>query len=109
MSCWELEVEACVLAKKSCWTADSDATGFMFCVHLSKGTLKSRQSILPRGDGAFPTIQLPLLGKNLPAAQWPPHLKETEPYTNQQAETDVTTRSKLGQVTAQNKTTHDRW
>jgi hypothetical protein len=68
MSCWELEVEACVLAKKSCWTADSDATGFMFCVHLSKGTLKSRQSILPRGDGAFPTIQLPLLGKNLPCS-----------------------------------------
>jgi hypothetical protein len=34
----------------------SDATGITFHVLLSKGTLKSRQSILPSGDGAFPTI-----------------------------------------------------
>jgi hypothetical protein len=34
----------------------SDATGVMFHEHLSKGTLKGRQSILPRGDGTFPTI-----------------------------------------------------
>jgi hypothetical protein len=44
----------------------SDATSVTFHAHLSKGTLKGCQSILPCGDGTFPTIQLPLLGKELP-------------------------------------------
>jgi hypothetical protein len=44
----------------------SDMTGIMFYSHLSKGALKSHKSILPRGDGAFPTIKLPLLGMKLP-------------------------------------------
>jgi hypothetical protein len=47
-------------------TLGSDATGIPFHVHLSKGALKSHQSILPRGDCAFPALQLPLLGKKLP-------------------------------------------
>jgi hypothetical protein len=33
-----------------------DATGIMFHGHLSKGALKSRQSVLPRGDGTFLAI-----------------------------------------------------
>jgi hypothetical protein len=45
---------------------DSNVTGTMFRVQLSKGVLKSCQSIIPRGDGTFPAIQLPLLDKNLP-------------------------------------------
>jgi hypothetical protein len=44
----------------------SDATGITFCVHLSKGTLKGLQSILPRDDGTFLAIQLPLSSKELP-------------------------------------------
>jgi hypothetical protein len=40
-----------------------DAIGVTFCAHLPKGVLKSRQSILLRSDGAFPVLQLPLLGK----------------------------------------------
>jgi hypothetical protein len=47
-------------------TLGSDVTGIPFHAHLSKGALKSCQSILPRGDCAFPTLQLPLLGKKLP-------------------------------------------
>jgi hypothetical protein len=43
----------------------SDATGITFHVHLSKGTLKGHQSLLPHGDGTFSTIQLPLLGKEV--------------------------------------------
>jgi hypothetical protein len=46
----------------------SDTIGIMFCAHLSKGVLKSGQSILPRNDGAFPAIQLPLPGKELPCS-----------------------------------------
>jgi hypothetical protein len=42
----------------------SDTTGITFRA-LSKGVLKSHQSILPHGDGAFLAIQLPLLGKKL--------------------------------------------
>jgi hypothetical protein len=44
----------------------SGATDVTFCEHLSKGMLNGRQSILPRGDGTFPAIQLPLLSKELP-------------------------------------------
>jgi hypothetical protein len=44
----------------------SDATDITFRVHLFEGALKSRQPILPRGDGAFLAIQLPLLSKVLP-------------------------------------------
>jgi hypothetical protein len=47
--------------------------------------------------------------KIYPEAQWPPHLKETEPYTNQQAETSVLTRSKPRQALAQSKNPPDRW
>jgi hypothetical protein len=43
----------------------SYVTGITFCAHLSKGALKSHQSILPHGDDAFPAIQLPLPGKKL--------------------------------------------
>jgi hypothetical protein len=41
----------------------SDTLDITFRAHLPKGALESRQSILPRGDGTFPAIQLPLLGK----------------------------------------------
>jgi hypothetical protein len=41
-------------------------TGVLFHALLFKGTLKSHQSILPRCDGAFPAVQLPLPGKELP-------------------------------------------
>jgi hypothetical protein len=44
----------------------SDTIDVMFHEHLSKGVLKGRQYILPRGDGTFPAIQLPLPGKELP-------------------------------------------
>jgi hypothetical protein len=44
----------------------SNVTDITFRMHLSKGVLKSSQSILPRGDGAFPAVQLPLPGKKLP-------------------------------------------
>jgi hypothetical protein len=44
----------------------SDATGVTFREHLSKGTLKGHQSILPHGGSTFPAIQLHLLGKELP-------------------------------------------
>jgi hypothetical protein len=44
----------------------SDTTDITFHEHLSKGTLKGRQSILPHGDGTFPAIQVPLPGKELP-------------------------------------------
>jgi hypothetical protein len=43
----------------------SDVTGITFRASLFKGMLKSRQSILPHDDGAFPAIQLPLPGKKL--------------------------------------------
>jgi hypothetical protein len=42
-----------------------DMIGITFRAHLPKGTLKSRQSILPRSDGAFPAIQLSLPSKEL--------------------------------------------
>jgi hypothetical protein len=44
----------------------SNATGITFRAHLSKGVLKSHQPILPHGDDAFPTIQVPLPSKELP-------------------------------------------
>jgi hypothetical protein len=44
----------------------SDATGITFSAHLSKGMLKGFQSILSRGNDTFPTIQLPLPGKERP-------------------------------------------
>jgi hypothetical protein len=44
----------------------SDIIGVMFRAHLFKGALKGCQSILPRGDGTFPAIQLSLLGRELP-------------------------------------------
>jgi hypothetical protein len=44
-----------------------------------------------------------------PAARWPPHLKQTEPYTNQQAETDITTISKPRQAPTQSKTPLNQW
>jgi hypothetical protein len=37
-----------------------DVLGITFCVCLSKRTHKSHQSVLPRGDGTFPAIQLSL-------------------------------------------------
>jgi hypothetical protein len=43
----------------------SNVTGITFRVHLSKGALKSRQSILPRSDDDFPAIQHTLPGKEL--------------------------------------------
>jgi hypothetical protein len=42
-----------------------DVTGIVFRAHPPKGMLEHRQSILPCGDGAFPTFQLPLPGKEL--------------------------------------------
>jgi hypothetical protein len=36
----------------------SDVTGVMFHTHLPKGMHESYQPILPRGDGAFPDVQL---------------------------------------------------
>jgi hypothetical protein len=58
-----------------------DVTGILFHVHLSKGALKSHQSIIPRDDGAFPAVQLPpsLRHGAAPAARRPPHFKEIEP------------------------------
>jgi hypothetical protein len=44
----------------------TNAAGVTFHAHLSKGTLKGCQSILPHGDGIFAAIQLPLPGKDLP-------------------------------------------
>jgi hypothetical protein len=35
---------------------NSNAIGIMFHAHLSKGTLKGYQSILPHSDGTFPAI-----------------------------------------------------
>jgi hypothetical protein len=32
---------------------------------LPKGVLEGRQPIFPRNDGAFPAVQLPLLGTEL--------------------------------------------
>jgi hypothetical protein len=42
-----------------------DAIGITFCARLPKHTCESCQSILPRGDGAFSAIQLPLSSKEL--------------------------------------------
>jgi hypothetical protein len=42
-----------------------DVHGITFCVHLAKGALEICQSILLRGDGTFPTIQLPISGKEM--------------------------------------------
>jgi hypothetical protein len=42
-----------------------DVLDITFRAHLPKGVCESCQSILPRGDGAFPAIQLPLSGKEL--------------------------------------------
>jgi hypothetical protein len=51
----------------------SDVMGIMFYEHLSKGALKGCQSILPRGDGTFPAIQLPRFGQGAtPIARRPP-------------------------------------
>jgi hypothetical protein len=44
----------------------SDVTGVTFHDHLSKGALRGCQSVLPRGDGTFPAIHLPLSGMELP-------------------------------------------
>jgi hypothetical protein len=44
----------------------SDASSVTFHVPLPKGALKSRQPILPHGNGAFPASQLPPLSKELP-------------------------------------------
>jgi hypothetical protein len=41
------------------------ALGVTFHARLPKGPLKSHQPIFPRNDGAFPTVQLPLLGNEL--------------------------------------------
>jgi hypothetical protein len=43
----------------------SAVLGVIFHARPSKSTLKSRQTILPCHDGAFPTIQFPLLGKEI--------------------------------------------
>jgi hypothetical protein len=42
-----------------------DILGIMFYVHPPKGALEICQSVLPRGDGAFHAIQLPIPGKEL--------------------------------------------
>jgi hypothetical protein len=42
-----------------------DALDVTFHAHSLKSTLESHKSILPRSDGAFSTIQLPLSGKEL--------------------------------------------
>jgi hypothetical protein len=42
-----------------------DTLGITFHACLPKRTCESHQSILPRGDGAFPAIQLSLSGKEL--------------------------------------------
>jgi hypothetical protein len=42
-----------------------DTLGITFHACIPKRTRESHQAILPRGDGAFPTIQLLLLGKEL--------------------------------------------
>jgi hypothetical protein len=42
-----------------------DVTGVTFRVHLPKGVFKSCQPIFPCGDGTFPDIKPPLLGKKL--------------------------------------------
>jgi hypothetical protein len=68
----------------------SDVTGVTFHARLFKGVLKGCQSIIPHGDGTS------LLSSSLsregaaPAAQWPLHVKETEPNTNQKIETSIT-------------------
>jgi hypothetical protein len=43
-----------------------------------------------------------------PSLTWPPHPKEKEPYTNQQPETSIMTRSKPRQAPTQSKTSPDR-
>jgi hypothetical protein len=62
----DIELEMCAWVKMSCWTTSARTRLVSHSIRLSKGTLKGRQSILPCGDGTFPTIQLPLLGKELP-------------------------------------------
>jgi hypothetical protein len=42
-----------------------DARGITFRVCHPKRTHESHQPIVPCGDGTFPAIQLPLLGKEL--------------------------------------------
>jgi hypothetical protein len=42
-----------------------DMLSVTFYAHHPKGMLESHQPILPRGDGAYPAIQLPLPGKEL--------------------------------------------
>jgi hypothetical protein len=41
------------------------ALGVAFHAHPLKGTLRSYQPIFPLNDGTFPTVQLPLPGKEL--------------------------------------------
>jgi hypothetical protein len=86
----------------------------MVHAHPPQGTFRSRQPIIPCSDGAFPTVQLPLLGEELPPppppaahqplSMLPPHLEEEKTYTNQQAGISTTTRGKLRQPSAQSKT-----
>jgi hypothetical protein len=100
----ELEVEA-----RSLGLAERS---IMVHAHPPQGTFKSHQPIIPRSDGAFPTVQLPLLGEELPPpptarqplSMLPPHLEEEKAYTNQQAGISTTTRGKLRQPSAQSKT-----
>jgi hypothetical protein len=88
----------------------SDVTGVTFRAHLSKGAVKGCQSILPRSNGTFPAIQLPLLGKELPLqhdghricrSRSPTTINEQTPASQQ--------RSKPRQAPAQSKDPPDRW
>jgi hypothetical protein len=58
MSCLDLELEACVQARKPCWAAYLDVIDITFYAHRPKGALESRLSIIPRSDGTFPAIKL---------------------------------------------------
>jgi hypothetical protein len=53
----------------------SDATGITFRAHLSKGALKSHQSIFPPFRWRLSCYPAPSRRQEAdPAAQWPPHL-----------------------------------
>jgi hypothetical protein len=66
VSCLDLEIETRAWGEEVLLDSlGSDATDITFCEHLSMGALKGCQSVLPHGDATFPSIWLPIPGKEL--------------------------------------------
>jgi hypothetical protein len=67
-------------------------TSVMFCASLPKRMSKGRQSFLPRDDGTFSAVKLPLPSKEgaAPVARQSLSVKEMRPYASQQAMVGVT-------------------